>query len=89
VDQEQNTGFYSAAKLPWIEDVGFVEFVSEFTPSIRSTTGPRQSVRGFALSVIVRFLHKIWDWPIVGWLAQKTGSWLRMTFVKMTSGKAN
>ena len=86
VDQEQNTGSYSAAKLPWIEDVGFVEFVAEFTPSIRSSTGQRQSVRGFALSGIVRLLYKTWDWPIVGWFARKTGNWLRMLFAKITSG---
>lgn len=85
VDEEQNTGFYSAAKLLWIEDVGFVEFVAEFTPSIRSTTGQRQSVRGFALSVIVRLLYKTWDWPIVGWFARKTGNWLRILVLKKNS----
>jgi hypothetical protein len=89
VDQEQNTGFYAASALPWIEDVAFVEFISEFTPSIISSTGRPQSVRGLVLSVIVRLLYKTWDWPVIGWLARKTGNWLRIIFVKMTSDRAN
>lgn len=78
VDQEQNTGFYSAAMLPWIEDVGFVEFLSAFTSLIRSNIGGLQTIRRRVLSEIVQLLYKTWDWPVIGWLARKTGNWLRM-----------
>lgn len=84
VDQEQNTGFYSASKLPWIEDADFVEFLSEFTPSIISSTSRPQSIRGLVLSVIVRFLYKTWDWPIVGLLTRTAGNWLRIFVLKIT-----
>lgn len=77
VDQEENTGFFSAADLPWIEDVGFVEFVSTFTPMIRSQTDRPQSLRGFLASWVVRLLYVTLDWPAVGRFSRMAGKWLR------------
>ena len=85
VDQELNTGFFAVSQLPWIEDAGFVEFLSVFSPLIKSNTGGPQTIRGLILSEIVRFLYKSWDWFIVGWLARKMGNWLRILVLKRNS----
>jgi radical SAM superfamily enzyme YgiQ (UPF0313 family) len=79
VDRERNTGFFPASDLPWVEDVGFVEFLSVFTPLIRipSKAGKPPSFPRRVLSEIVRWLYKSWDVPVGGWFARQTGNLLR------------
>jgi radical SAM superfamily enzyme YgiQ (UPF0313 family) len=86
VDEERNTGFYPVSELPWIEDGGFVEFLSVFSGWIISSMSKQQRFRGFLLSIMVRLLYKAWDWPVVGWLARTVGNWLRIFIIKKTSG---
>lgn len=87
VDQEQNTGFFAASQLPWIEDAGFVEFLSVFSPLIKLNTRGTQTIRSLILSEIVRLLYKTWDWPAIGWLARKIGNWLRILVLKRSSAQ--
>jgi hypothetical protein len=87
VDQEENTGFFSASKLPWIEDVGFVRFLAAFTPLIRSNSARPQTIRHLVISQIVRLLYETWDWPVVGWLAREAGNWLRILVLKRNLAK--
>ncbi|MDE3090458.1 MAG: B12-binding domain-containing radical SAM protein [Chloroflexota bacterium] len=88
VDRERNTGFFAASDLPWVEDVGFVEFLSVFTPLIRipSKTGKPPSFLRRVLSAIVRWLYKSWDVPVAGWFARQTGSLLRNLVLARRAG---
>ncbi len=86
VDRERNTGFLAASGLPWIEDVGFVEFLATFTSLIRLPS-QKELTAAFQrrlLSVLVRLIYRAWDWRGVGWVARQAGNWLRIVALRRT-----
>lgn len=52
VDKEENTGSYSISAFKWIEDPLFVQFLSKFTPAIRTTP---KKIQNFRFSLISNY----------------------------------
>lgn len=57
-DEDSNTGFYSLDNLPWIKDIGFIEFVSKYANVV-----PDAINKALKLRIYARFLYS----TIINW----------------------
>lgn len=68
--KDQNIGYYSTERLPWIKDVKFLEFVSHYYGVISKPyiSSFKNGIKYFATFSLIKLTFKFWKVPLVGYL---------------------